>query len=177
MQESKFLLCLTALNESGAQFILVGGLAAVLQGAPIQTYDVDIVYSRVPDNIERLLGVLNSIERIFRIQPDRRLRPNATQLQGVGQLNLITRLGPLDLLATVGEGLTYDDLLPHSKLMLITETTHIRVLDLEEIIAIKEKLGSEKDIAVLPLLRQTARELKKRQSELSSRFVPHPDRS
>jgi hypothetical protein len=164
MQESKLSLCLTALEASGAEFILVGGLAAVLQGAPIQTYDVDVVYSRVPENIERLLGVLNSIDAIFRIQPDRRLRPNTTHLQGSGHLNLITRFGPLDLLATIGDGRTYDDLLPHSRLMLITETVRIRVLELDEIIAIKEKLGSEKDNSVLPLLRQTARELKRRQS-------------
>ena len=51
MQESKFSLLLTALHQSGAEFILVGGLAAVLQGAPIQTYDVDIVYSRTGENI------------------------------------------------------------------------------------------------------------------------------
>jgi hypothetical protein len=46
--------------------------------------------------------------------------------------------------------------------MLITESVHIRVLKLDEIIALKEKLGSEKDTAVLPILRQTARELKRR---------------
>jgi hypothetical protein len=106
---------------------------------------------------------LNSSDAIFRIQPDRRLRPNETQLQGSGHLNLITRFGPLDLLAILGDGLAYDELLPHSRLMRITEGIQIQVLELEEIIAIKEKLGSEKDTAVLPLLRQTARELKKRQ--------------
>ena len=164
MRESKFSLCLTALHESEAEFVLVGGLAAVLQGAPIQTYDVDIVYSRGPENIERLLRALNSMNAIFRMQPDRRLRPNATHLRGEGHLNLLTRFGPLDLLATIGERLTYDELLSHSRLMSITERVQIKVLELDEIIATKEKLGSEKDVAVLPLLRQTARELKKRGS-------------
>ncbi len=124
MPESKFSLCLTALQESGVEFVLVGGLAAVLQGAPIQTYDVDIVYSRASQNVERLLPVL-------------------------------------------GDGLTYDDLLPHSERMSITESTRIRVLGLDRIIAIKEALGGEKDIAVLPVLRQTAREVKRRQSSKS----------
>ena len=164
MQTSKFSLCLTALDKSGVDFILVGGLAAVLQGAPLQTYDVDIVYSRAPANIERLLKFLDSVEAIFRIQPHRKLRPNATHLEGSGHLNLITQFGPLDLLAMVGDGLTHHDLLPQSRLMLITESVRIRVLDLERIIAIKEKLGGEKDLAALPLLRQTARELKRRQS-------------
>jgi hypothetical protein len=164
MQESKFASCLIALKQSGSEFILVGGLAAVLQGAPVQTYDVDIVYSRAADNLERLLDVLNSLDAIFRIQPARRIKPNASHLQGHGHLNLITRFGPLDLLANVGDGLTYEDLLPHSQVMSVAENVQIQVLKLDKTIEIKEKLGSEKDAAVLPILRQTALELKKRQS-------------
>jgi hypothetical protein len=168
MQESKFALCLTALQQSGAEVILVGGLAAVLQGAPIQTYDVDMVYSRGPGNIEKLMIVLDSMEAVFRLQPSRKLKPNATHLRGEGHLNLITRFGPLDLLATIGAGLTYDDLLPYSRLMLVTETVSIRVLELDRIIELKETLGTEKDTAVLPVLRQTARELKKRRRDVPS---------
>jgi hypothetical protein len=67
----------------------------------------------------------------------------------------------MDLLATVGGGLAYLDLLPRSRSMLITETIRIMVLELDEIIAMKEKLGSDKDSAVLPVLRQTARQLKR----------------
>ncbi len=164
MQESKLAACLTALEASGSEFILVGGLAAVLHGAPVQTYDVDIVYSQSGENVARLLSVLTSIEAIFRIQPERRLRPNISHLAGTGHLNLLTRFGPLDLLATIGNGLTYEDLLPNSRQMLIADGVRIKVLNLDFIIALKEELGSDKDLAVLPTLRQTARELKKRQS-------------
>lgn len=38
----------------------------------------------------------------------------------------------------------------------------IQVLKLDEIIAVKEKLGREKDVAVLPVLRQTALEIQRR---------------
>ena len=162
MPESKFTACLTALQQSGCEFILVGGLAAVLQGAPVQTYDVDVVYSRAEKNVNQLVDVLTSIDAIFRIQAERRLRPGASHLLGTGHLNLVTRFGPLDLLATVGDGLTYEDLLPHSEEMLITETIRIKVLELDLIIVLKEKLGSEKDSAVLPILRHTAQEAKKR---------------
>jgi predicted nucleotidyltransferase len=163
MQEGKFTACLTALQQSGSEFILVGGVAAVLQGAPVQTYDIDIVYSRTEENIERLLAVLNSLDAFFRIQPERRIRPAGSHLHASGHLNLVTRFGPLDLLASIGDGLTYEDLLPNSEEVSITEAVRIRVLKLDEIIAIKEKLGSEKDTAVLPTLRETAREAKKRQ--------------
>ncbi len=156
MPEGGFAACLTVLQQSGAEFILVGGLAAVVQGPPVQTYDVDIVYSRTAENIQRLLSVLQLLDA------DRRRRPHASHLQGSGHLNLITQFGRLDLLASVGEGLTYDDLLPHSQEMLITDAVRIMVLNLDKIIAIKERLGSEKDVAVLPILRAMAREAKKR---------------
>ena len=38
----------------------------------------------------------------------------------------------------------------------------IRVLDLETIIAVKEQLGEEKDMATLPILRQTLKELNRK---------------
>jgi hypothetical protein len=155
MQPSRLTATLRHLSASEIQFILVGGLAAVLHGAPIHTYDVDIVYSRDDANLERILRFLEETEAIFRIQPDRRLRPGKSHLSGRGHLNLMTSYGPLDLLATIGAGLGYPDLLPHSEKMDISEGLRIQVLDLETVISIKEKLASEKDLAVLPILRQT----------------------
>lgn len=162
MPEGNLLATLRALRENQVEFILVGGLAAVLNGAPIQTYDVDLVYSREPANIERLLAVLALMDAIFRIQPERRLRPTASHLAASGHLNLLTRYGPLDLLATIGQDLAYDDLLSHSAEMDIGEGLRIPVLDLETLIAIKEQLGGEKDVAMLPILRQTLIEARKR---------------
>jgi predicted nucleotidyltransferase len=164
MQESRLIATLRTLVESGIEFVLVGGLAAVLNGAPIQTYDVDLVYAQEPENIDRLLGVLESIDAIFRIQPERRLRPTRSHLAGGGHLNLLTRYGPIDLLASIGEGLKFRDLLSHSIEMDIGEGTSVRVLDLETLIFLKEQLTAEKDVAMIPVLRQTLRELKKKKS-------------
>jgi len=164
MPERKLLVTLRRLCERDIQFVLVGGLAAVLNGAPIQTYDVDLVYSREPANVERLLNFLQEIDAVFRIQPERCLRPTVSHLAAGGHLNLLTSLGPLDLLGTIGQGLSYADLLPLSDEMAISEGIRVRVLNLETLISIKERLGSEKDAAVLPILRQTLRESKKEKS-------------
>ncbi len=136
-------------------FIIVGGVAAVLNGAPVDTFDTDVVYSPEPANLDRILVFLSDVDAIFRVQPERRLRPNASHLAGSGHLNLLTSYGPLDLLGTIGRNLGYLELLPHSKELDIGEGLRVRVLDLETIIAIKEELGSEKDRATLPVLRQT----------------------
>jgi hypothetical protein len=55
MAERKLRALLRILAEGKVQFIVVGGLAAVLNGAPIHTYDVAIVYARNSENIARLL--------------------------------------------------------------------------------------------------------------------------
>ncbi len=161
-RSSSLIAALRSLSDAQVEFILVGGLAAVLNGAPIQTYDVDLLYSREPGNIDRLLMVLQSIEAIFRIQPERRLHPTRSHLVGGGHLNLATRYGPVDLLATIGENLTFSDLLSHSIEMTIGEGVCIRVLDLETLISLKERLAGEKDLAVLPILRQTLNEMRKK---------------
>ena len=47
---------LSELSASGVRFVLVGGLAAVTQGAPITTFDVDIVHDRELENVRRLVS-------------------------------------------------------------------------------------------------------------------------
>jgi predicted nucleotidyltransferase len=161
MPELKFAATLRALRDGGVEFILVGGLAAAANGAPVNTLDIDVVHSRDPANIARVLPVLEALDAVFRVQPERRLRPNASHLASNGYLNLITRYGPLDLLGTIGRNLGYQDLVPHSVEFYISEGLRIRVLDLETLIAIKEELGGEKDRAMLPLLRRTLEEKRK----------------
>jgi predicted nucleotidyltransferase len=161
MPERKLIATLRSLHDGGVEFISVGGLAAVLQGAPVDTFDIDVVHSREAANVDRLLPVLDALDTIFRIHPERRLKPNASHLASDGHLNLITRYGPLDLLGSIGRDLGYRELLPHSIELAIVEGLRIRVLDLETLIAIKEELGGEKDRAVLPILRRTLEEKKK----------------
>src|SRR6266404_7669374 len=158
MPELDFFYLLRALHDAGIEFLVVGGVAAVLQGAPVNTLDVDVVFSRSDANIGRLLPVLEALDAHYRVQPERRLRPTASHLASPGHQNLLTTYGPFDLLGTVGQGLGYEDLLPHSVEMNIGEGIRVRVLNLEKLIALKEELGGEKDRATLPVLRQTLKE-------------------
>ena len=162
MHEHRLTDALRELRTRDVRFVIVGGLAAVLNGAPVQTYDLDVVYSVDSENIDRLLKFLENSEAIFRIQPHRRLRPNQSHLTAGGHLNLLTRYGPLDLMGTIGQGMKYSDLLPHSIEMRIGEASTVRVLDLETVIAVKEQLSTEKDLAALPILRRTLAEIRKK---------------
>ena len=74
MPASDFLAIMRELHKHGVQFIVVGGVGAVLQGAPISTFDLDIVHSRETENVTRLLAALQGLDAYYRMQPALRLR-------------------------------------------------------------------------------------------------------
>jgi hypothetical protein len=137
-----------ALLGAGVEFIVVGGTAAVLHGAPITTQDLDIVHRRTPDNVRRLSDLLARLDATLR---GRDLRPSPELLAGRGQLNLSTTLGPLDPLGVLHDGRDYDDLLPHTT-VLSDGVSEIRVLDLDTLISVKAAAGRARDKLVLPIL-------------------------
>jgi hypothetical protein len=153
-----FLELLKTMFKYNVEFIIVGGVSAVLHGAPVTTFDLDLLHSRTTDNVERLLAALKILDAHYRGVGERRIEPGETQLTSTGHQLLMTRLGPLDLLGTIGkERYDYTDLLKHTKKMQITGMTFL-VLELETHIQIKEGLGQEKDKAIIPILRRTLEE-------------------
>lgn len=64
-----FTSALEALADGGVDFIIAGGIAAVLHGAARPTYDLDIVYARTPANLDRLVATLASARPYLRGAP------------------------------------------------------------------------------------------------------------
>ena len=143
---------LRALTDAGVEFIVVGGVGAVLRGAPVTTLGLDIVHNREPVNVDRLLGTLSALGAKYRTHPHLALS-EAIFLKD-GHIRLLTDLGPLDVLGNVGKGFRYADLVSRSSAMDVGGFS-VQVLTLRAIIEIKESVGREKDKAVLPVLRRT----------------------
>jgi hypothetical protein len=140
---------------------VVGGVAAVLEGVDVPvTLNLEVVHSREPGNIGRLLRALDSLGASYRMRPE--LKPNASHLASSGHKLLTTRFGPLDVLGTIGQARGYDDLLPHTHEVELDDGLRALVLDLETLIAIKEEVAGEKDLAVLPIMRRTLEEKRRR---------------
>ena len=89
---------LAKLATSGAEFVLVEGLAAVAQGAPLTIQDVDVVHRRTAENVDTLLVFLREVNARDRERPDLAIGPSRAPLLGAGHNLLMTDLGPLDLL-------------------------------------------------------------------------------
>ena len=153
-----FLAILRTLTQHRVNFIVVGGVCAVLHGAPLSTFDLDVVHSREQDNIRRLLTALEELDAHYRVQLERSMRPDASHLSTPGHQLLMTRFGPLDLLGIIGRGHQYEDLVEHTVEMKVGRGLKVRVLNLDTLIQIKEDTVGEKDRAVLPLLRRTLQE-------------------
>lgn len=160
MNEPSFAPLLATLNEHGVEYFVVGALAAVLQGAPVVTFDVDIVHRRTPENVARLLTALGALDAYFRLD-SRNLRPNASHLVSKGHCLLRTELGELDVLGTIMEASGYDELIDHTVLVDL-DGVRVRVLELSKVIESKEFASRPKDLAALPSLRATLNEIRKR---------------
>lgn len=154
---AKFLSILQTLVESGVEFVLVGGVAGVMHGAPVTTFDVDIVHRRTPDNVGRILHALELLDAWYRHSGDRRLRPTESHLSGPGHQLLMTRFGPLDMLGMIGDNHEYDELIGSAELMNLGSCMFLNVISLPLLIQTKVEVAQPKDQAMLELLRETLR--------------------
>jgi predicted nucleotidyltransferase len=146
---------LEALTQAGVEFIVVGGVSAVLQGAPVVTQDLDLCYRRTPDNVRRLASALGPFHPKLRGLPDG--VPNLVDeraLQMGTNFTLDLDGEDLDLLAEMSGIGGYDNVVD-SVVELEVDRHAVKVLSLERLIATKRAAGRAKDLAMLPLLEAT----------------------
>jgi len=148
---------LSVLVAHEVEFAIVGGDCAVLHGAPVTTFDLDIVHARSPENLARLTKALEELDAIYRHQFGRRIHPDASHLAGPGHQLLSTNMGQLDVLGTIGENEGYTELLEHMVEFEVRGMT-LKVLDLPKLIEVKTAANRDKDRMVLPTLHQTLAE-------------------
>lgn len=162
--QSRFDEVLRVLHDHDAEFILVGGIAAILQGSPLTTEDVDVVYVPSEANCRRLVAALQTMDATYADPAGREIHPDRYKLATHGVNLLNTRLGRVDLMQTVGDGLDYEALLPNTQSMVVDDF-QIRVLELETLIETKEQADRPKDHYQLPFLRQLLAEVREREGD------------
>lgn len=86
-----FLELFRALDRAGVEHVIVGGVAAILEGAPVATLNLDIVYRSDDDNLRRLTTLLD------------------------------TNLGPLDAMQQIGAGWSWTEVLERSHVLQVGE--------------------------------------------------------
>lgn len=145
---------LKVLSRHEVEFILVGGLAAIVQGAPVFTFDLDIVFLKTPENLPRLLAALQEVDARYLDPAGRHIVPDAEKLASFRMHQLVTSLGSLDVMETIGAGMSYKDLIDDTQISEVAGVK-VRVLGLKTIILSKEQANRDKDRATLHVLRRT----------------------
>ncbi len=149
-----FLALLRALATGGVEHVVVGGVAAILEGVPLATLDLDIVYRVDEANLRKLETLLANLDARYRDPAGREIRPTARRLRE-NRVNLLaTRDGFLDAMQEIGAGWSYDEAVSRAHTRRLGDL-EVKVLDLAAVIESKEAAGRAKDEAMLPLLRQT----------------------
>lgn len=143
------------LTQAQVEFVVVGGISAVLQGVPIVTKDLDLCYRRTPENIARLVAALAPLNPRPRGFPDD--LPfifDERTLQLGSNFTLVIGDEDLDLLGEMSVIGGYEQIIHEVEHMLVAGS-QVQVLSLAQLIATKTGAGRAKDLAVLPLLQGT----------------------
>ena len=154
----------SCLERHGVRYVVIGGLAGILHGSPQVTFDADICPERSPSNLQKLAAALREMGARIRTSavPDGLpFACDAAFLGRVDMLNLITRLGDLDLSFQPSGTGGFDDLISRAASIKI-KGSEVRVAALEDVIRSKEAAARPKDQRTLPILRQLLGEIQAR---------------
>jgi hypothetical protein len=146
---------LELLNKHQVEYVVIGGVAAVIHGAPVTTFDLDALVRVSDENADRLVAAFSDLDARYREHVST-IRPSKEDVLAGGHLLLITNAGPLDILSFIGDNDRYEDLVNVSS-EFETSIGKFRVLDLEELVRQKRAMNRAKDRAILELLEEVLR--------------------
>lgn len=149
----------TVLAEHQVRYVLVGALAARLQGFPRVTADMDITPAEDPNNVERLAAALTQLDaRVFTegVPEGLAFDCSARTLANAEMWNLVTDAGRLDVVFTPAGTQGYDDL-HESAVPFDVFGVSLEAAALEDIIRSKEAADRPQDRHDVVVLREMLR--------------------
>ncbi|MCY3845801.1 MAG: hypothetical protein OXH69_19920 [Acidobacteria bacterium] len=159
---SGFLEILSELHDQHVEFVIVGGVAAVLHGGSRATFDLDIVPSLAPESWRAAVDLLWSrgarpripepLERIRDVAQVRRWRRE----KGMLALNFRTQGGATEVDLLVGESDAFADLRRRAVEVTVGERAFF-VASIEDLIAMKQRAGRPQDLLDIAELQRLRR--------------------
>lgn len=145
------------LTAHGVDFVVIGGIAAVLHGSARNTQDLDICFARDGANLTVLGRALTELEaRLRRVADDVPFVPDAATLRRVQTLTMETVAGHFDILASPDGAPPYERLRSNAERYDLGAFA-VLVASIDDLIAMKRAAGREKDIADIGELQAIAR--------------------
>ena len=152
-----------ALVRAQVRFVVIGGVAATIQGSSRFTNDIDICYDTDPENVARLVRLLLEWKAYLRgVEPGLPFILDERQFRITPVMTLTTAKGAIDVLDTVPGVGDYGAALKVSEPVEIG-SIEFRSLTLDALIASKRAVRRPKDVEQLIEL-EALRELRRRGS-------------
>ena len=161
---SDFLETLNVLHDHRVDFVIVGGVAAVLHGGSRVTFDLDVVPSLRPESWQSAVDLLwelgarpripEPLERIRDVEQVRRWRRE----KGMLALNFRTSDGSTEVDLLVGESDAFDELKQRAIEVKVDRRTFF-VASIDDLISIKQRAGRPQDLLDITELRNIRKRL------------------
>jgi len=137
--------------------VVIGGIAAVLQGSARNTFDLDICFATDDANLAALGDVLTALgARLKGVNEDVPFVPDPRTLGQVEMLTLVTALGELDVLTRPPGAPSYEELRRNADRYDLGGF-NVSVASVDDLIAMKEAAGRPKDLLDIEDLEAIAR--------------------
>lgn len=137
---------LLALNDSGAEFLLVGAYALAAHGCPRATGDIDFWVRADAENARRVYAALNAFGApMYQVTIEDFATPGIVFQIGVAPQRI-------DILTTIS-GVQFEDAWKN-RLTVEIEGISVTVLGLQDLLLNKQSTGREKDAADIPLIKR-----------------------
>ena len=158
---------LGALQRNDVRYVVIGAVAAIAQGSPLPTEDIDVTPARDIANLERLAAALRELDARLRVpdKPEGVAFPfDPTYLAGNEIWNLTTPHGDLDLVFVPAGTEGYEDL-KRDAILVDFGAVQAPMASLVDVIRSKQASSRAKDHAQLPALRQTLELVRRRERQ------------
>ena len=154
-----------ALVDGNVDFVIVGGVAVVLQAMPRFTKDLDICYSPAQDNLDALGVVLVALKARLRGIPEEvPFVPDGRTLRQTQIVCLTTPVGDIDLLVNPEGAPTYKTLRRRADVMELGGRS-VRIASIEDMLAMKRAAGRPQDLTDIESLEAARPALERRRIE------------
>jgi hypothetical protein len=137
---------LMRLNQSGLEFVVIGGVCVVYHGAPLATFDLDVCCPFGAENVRKIESAVKDLHPLHRLTPNKLpLGETESAFASLKNLYLQTDLGKLDCLSEVTGVGNFDEVRKQS---LVAQLPYgkFRFLNLDALIATKSAVGRDRDL-------------------------------
>jgi len=148
------------LVEACVDFVVIGGVAVIVQGSPRFTQDLDICYATDQANLDRLGAMLVELDaRLRGVDEDLPFVADGETLKRTRMLTLTTREGNIDLLVDPDGSPGYAALRRKASSIELDDM-NILVASVDDLIAMKSSVGRPQDLVDLESLEIARRRLR-----------------